>query len=78
MCKLYERDAGKDYGGEREQGATLARCKWTAQVALVLCPPANGEDDTADTDSGQGTYSAALSAASGPDAPCPGGPDSRE
>ncbi len=37
--------AGKDYDGEREQGATLARCKWTGQVALVLRPATDGEDD---------------------------------
>ena len=39
-CQL---PAGKDYNGEREQGVTLARCRWTGQVALVLCPAVDDE-----------------------------------
>ena len=39
--------AGANYEGNREQGAMLARSKWTAQVALVLRTAADDEDDAA-------------------------------
>ena len=50
-CKLC---TGADYIGEREQGATLARCKWTGQVALILQPAADGEDDIIETETHPG------------------------
>ena len=35
---------------DREQSTTLAQSKWTAQVALVLRPAADYEDDAEDDD----------------------------
>ena len=46
--EYVSQSAGKDCDGEREQGATLARCKWTGQVALVLSPATDGDDDIMD------------------------------